>query len=170
VFESWVGWKSSELFGEQLGNNFSRIKVDFARKAALSFAKIQNVFEMNSMQKCSVTLLRGPDSGPCGVLATTGPNCDSMGKRRSTISSWLRLVQDGGNGARLGRSSIHHIYILVYKPTYILRTRAGQGLGKISLEKTARSVQVLENNRGNVGILCDRAVTVRDSNNDGAAF
>ena len=42
-------------------------------KVILSFAKIQNVFEMKSMQKCSVTLLRGPDSGPCGVLATTGP-------------------------------------------------------------------------------------------------
>ena len=58
-----------------------------------------------------------------------------------------------GNRAGLGRSSIraHILYI---------RTLSGQGLARISLEKTARSVQVLENNRGNVGILRNRAVTV----------
>jgi hypothetical protein len=57
-----------------------------------------------------------------------------------------------GNRARLGRSSIH---------ARIYKDARRSGLGKISLEKTVRSMQVLENNRGNVGIL---AVTVRDSN------
>jgi hypothetical protein len=78
-----------------------------------------------------------------------------MGKRGSTISSWLRLVQDRETGQDSGACLYTHIYI---------RTLSGQGLARISLEKTARSVQVLENNRGNVGILRDRAVTVRDSN------
>jgi hypothetical protein len=56
-----------------------------------------------------------------------------------------------GNRARLGA----RLYARIYKDA------RRSGLGKISLEKTVRSVQVLENNRGNVGIL---AVTVRDSN------
>ena len=78
-----------------------------------------------------------------------------MGKRGSTISSWLRLVQDRETGQDSGARLYTHIYI---------RTLSGQGLARIGLEKTARSVQVLENNRGNVGILRDRAVTVQDSN------
>jgi hypothetical protein len=35
----------------------------------LSLAKIQNAFEMNNMWRGPVTLLRGPDLRPAGVLA-----------------------------------------------------------------------------------------------------
>src|SRR5579864_9466087 len=74
-----------------------------------------------------------------------GPDADSGGTDGRRIiagqvnHSRLAPTSTGrGNRAPLGRSSIR---------TYIYKDARRSGLGKISLEKTVRSVQVLENNR-----------------------